>query len=131
VLPPIRREVNTSEAPPPSFSYSQGIVARGLLFIAGQIPKHPSTGEIPEHFADQARQVLDNLSSVARAAGTSLEHAVRVNVYLTDLATVYELDEIYRSYFSPPFPVRTTVQAGLRGFLIEIDAIVAMQDEPA
>jgi reactive intermediate/imine deaminase len=119
--------VRTSDAPPPSFSYSQGIVAQGLLFIAGQIPKHPSTGEIPESFGDQARQVLDNLSSVARAAGSSLEHAVRVNVYLSDISSVYELEEIYRAYFTPPFPVRTTVQAGLRGFLIEIDAIVAVE----
>jgi 2-iminobutanoate/2-iminopropanoate deaminase len=131
VLPPIRCEVRTSDAPSPTFSYSQGIVAQGLLFIAGQIPKHPVSGEVPEHFADQARQVLDNLSSVARAAGTSLEHAVRVNVYLEDLATVYELDEIYRTYFTPPYPVRTTVRAGLRGFLIEIDAIVAMGEESA
>jgi 2-iminobutanoate/2-iminopropanoate deaminase len=126
---PIRREVRTSDAPPPSFSYSQGIGAQGLLFISGQIPKHPATGEVPESFADQARQVLDNLSSVARAAGTSLEHAVRVNVYLDDIESVYELEEIYRTYFTAPFPVRTTVRAGLRGFLIEIDAIVAMDGE--
>jgi 2-iminobutanoate/2-iminopropanoate deaminase len=128
---PIRREVKTSDAPPPSFSYSQGIVAQGLVFIAGQVPKHPTTGEIAESFADQARQVLDNLSSVARAAGTSLENAVRVNVYLDDIASVYELEEIYRTYFTPPFPVRTTVQAGLRGFMIEIDAIVATEVESA
>jgi 2-iminobutanoate/2-iminopropanoate deaminase len=126
---PIRREVKTSDAPPPSFSYSQGIVAHGLVFISGQVPKHPVTGEIAESFSDQARQVLDNLSAVARAAGTSLEHAVRVNVYLDDIASVYELEEIYRGYFTPPFPVRTTVEAGLRGFLIEIDAIVAMEAE--
>ena len=123
--------MKTSDAPPPSFSYSQGIVAQGLVFIAGQVPKHPTTGEIAESFADQARQVLDNLSSVARAAGTSLENAVRVNVYLDDIASVYELEEIYRTYFTPPFPVRTTVQAGLRGFMIEIDAIVATEVESA
>ena len=99
--------MRTPDAPPPSFSYSQGIVAQGLLFIAGQIPKHPATGEVPESFADQARQVLDNLSSVAQAAGTSLEHAVRVNVYLDDIARVYELEEIFartslrRSRFGP------------------------------
>jgi 2-iminobutanoate/2-iminopropanoate deaminase len=131
VPPPIRREVQTSSAPAPSFSYSQGIIAHGMLFIAGQIPKHPATGEVAESFADQARQVLENLSSVARAAGTSLEHAVRVNVYLDDIASVHELEELYRTYFTPPFPVRTTVQVGLRGFLIEIDAIVAMEEESA
>ncbi len=102
-----------------------------MLFIAGQIPKHPASGEVPESFVDQARQVLDNLSAVARAAGTSLEHAVRVSVYLDDVASVHELEEIYRTYFTPPFPVRTTVQAGLRGFLIEIDAIVAVEGDSA
>ena len=54
---------------------------------------------------------------------------MRVNVYLDDIDEVYELEEIYRTYFTPPFPVRTTVQVGLRGFLIEIDAIVAIDGE--
>ena len=102
-----------------------------MLYIAGQVPKDPTTGEIPETFADQARRALDNLSAVARAGGTSLANAVRVNVYLDDVMAIYELEPIYREYFTPPFPVRTTIRAGLRGILIEIDAIVAIDGEGA
>lgn len=97
-----------------------------LVFIAGQVPRHPTTGKVAESLADQVRQTLENLSAVAEAGGTSLTRAVRVNVYLADLAHVEEIDEIYRSYFSAPYPVRTTVQVGLRGYLIEVDAIVAL-----
>ena len=95
-----------------------------LLFIAGQVPKDPLSGEVPTTFAEQARRTLDNLAAVAVAAGTSLERAVRVNVYLQDIELVHEMEPIYRDYFVAPFPARTTIQAGLRGFMVEMDAIV-------
>lgn len=90
------------------------------------MPKDPLTGEVPATFREQARQVLENLSAVALAGGTSLANAVRVNVYLDDINAVHELEAIYRDFFTEPFPVRTTVRVGLRGFLVEIDAIVAI-----
>jgi len=123
---PNRREVRTDNAPSPSFSYSQGIVVGRLLFIAGQVPKHPLTGDVPTTFIEQARQVLENLAAVAVAGGASLADAVRVNVYLDDIESVYELETVYREFFTAPYPVRTTVRVGLRGFLVEIDAIVAI-----
>lgn len=123
---PLRRAITTSRAPSPAFSYSQGVVFGDLLFIAGQVPRHPQTGEIPSDFDDQVRQTLDNVEAIAAEAGTSLAHALKVNVYLTDLATINAFDDVYRTYVSTPYPVRTTVQAGLRGCLVEIDAIVAL-----
>jgi 2-iminobutanoate/2-iminopropanoate deaminase len=98
-----------------------------LLFIAGQVPRHPVTRDVPVSLSDQVRQTLENLAAVARAAGTSLEHALKVNVYLDDLSTIEEFDAIYSTFFSEPLPARTTVQAGLRGYLVEIDAIVAIE----
>jgi reactive intermediate/imine deaminase len=124
-----RREVRTTDAPSPAFSYSQGMTFGNLLFIAGQVPRHPTTREVPATLADQVRQTLDNLTAVAVQAGTSLRHALRVNVYLDDLSCIEEFDEVYRRYFTEPYPVRTTVQAGLRGYLVEIDAIVAIEKE--
>jgi enamine deaminase RidA (YjgF/YER057c/UK114 family) len=97
-----------------------------FLFIAGQVPRDPLTGDVPPTFIDQARQTLENLSAIALAGGTSLLNAVKVNVYLDDLDLIQELDVVYRDYFAEPFPVRTTVSAGLRGYLVEIDAIVAL-----
>ena len=123
---PTRREVRTDRASNPVFSYSQGIAFGDLLFIAGQVPRNPLTGVVPATFIEQARQTLDNLSEVALAGGTSLANAVKVNVYLDDLESIHDLETIYRDYFSAPFPVRTTVRAGLRGYLVEIDAIVAL-----
>ncbi|HEV3186656.1 MAG TPA: Rid family detoxifying hydrolase [Acidimicrobiales bacterium] len=123
---PNRREVQTNDAPSPAFSYSQGIAVGDFLFIAGQVPKNPLTGEVPATFIEQARQALENLSAVALAGGTSLSNAVKVNVYLDDINSVHELETIYPDFFTVPFPVRTTVRVGLRGFLVEIDAIVAI-----
>lgn len=123
---PTRREVRTDRAPAPAWSYSQGIVFQNCLYVAGQVPRDPVSGEIPELFADQARQALDNLSAVAEAAGTSLRHALRVGVYLSDRTRIAELDPIYASYFERPFPARTTIEAGLRGIQIEVDAVVAL-----
>ena len=84
---------------------------------------------VPVELADQTRQTLDNLVAVAVQANTSLENALRVNVYLEDLSRIEEFEEVYRTYFTSPYPVRTTVQAGLRGYLVEIDAIVAIPRE--
>lgn len=84
---------------------------------------------MPEGFRDQAHQTLMNLSAIAHAGGATLSNAVRVNVYLENLESIHELEEIYPHYFSAPYPVRTTVAAGLRGYLIEIDAIVALNGE--
>jgi reactive intermediate/imine deaminase len=125
VLEAKRREIRTPNSPPPAFSYSQGIVVGDFLFIAGQVPKDPVTGDVPVTFVDQVRRTLDNLAAIAAAAGTSLANAVRVSVYLDDIETVHQLDPVYLEYFVAPYPARTTIQAGLRGYLVEIDAIVA------
>lgn len=124
--PSDRTAIETAEAPSPAGSYSQGMVAGGLLFIAGQVPIDPGTGVAPAEFDQQVRQTLDNLSAVARAAGASLRDAVRVGVYLTDLARFEEMDGVYREYFSAPMPVRTTIGTAIRGFPVEMDAVVAV-----
>ncbi len=121
-----RAAVNTPKAPSPRFSCSQGVIAAGLLFIAGQVPIDPATGKVAESFADQVHQTLRNLSAVAKAAGGSLADAVKVNVYLDDIERVQEMDAIYRGYFAEPLPARTTVRAGLRGFLVDMHATVAL-----
>lgn len=120
-----RREIRTLNSPPPAFSYSQGIVVEDFLFIAGLVPKDPVTGDVPVTFVEQVRRTLDNLAAIAAAAGTSLANAVRVNVYLDEIGTVHQLDPVYLEYFVAPYPARTTIQARLRGYLVEIDAIVA------
>ncbi len=122
-----RHQVKTEEAPPPGGAYSQAIVAGSLVFIAGQGPfEAPSGSKVEGPFADQARQTFRNLAAVAKAAGGSLDHAVRVGVFLRDMGDFAAMNEIFGEFFPEPFPARTTVQSNLPGFSIEVDAILQL-----
>jgi 2-iminobutanoate/2-iminopropanoate deaminase len=103
--------------------------AGGLLFCSGQIPLDPVTGElVGDTAAEQARVCLANLSAVCEAAGTTLARAVRVTVYMTDLAAFGELNDAYAAFFAddPPARVAIGVAALPRGAYVEIDAVVAL-----
>lgn len=121
-----RRAVLTTGAPAPLGSYSQGIVSGGLLFVSGQVPIDPTTRTVPKDFADRARRALDNVAAIAEAAGARLADAVRIGVFLTNLDDFPMMDVVYREYFEDPMPARTTVGASIRGYDIEIDAVIAL-----
>jgi 2-iminobutanoate/2-iminopropanoate deaminase len=121
-----RRQINTPDAPPPAGAYSQGIATSGLLFLAGQGPFDTSGQRVPGTFAEEARRAFGNLQAIARAAGADLRNAVRIGVYLLDLDNFAQMNEVCREFFDDPLPARTTIQADLRGFQIEVDAIVAL-----
>ena len=121
-----RTPVLSPDAPPPSGGYSQGIVAGGFLFLAGQGPFDASGNRAGTTIAEQVRQVLENLDAVARAAGGSLQNAVRCGMYISDMAHFAEMDAEYRRFFSDPMPVRTTIQSDLVGFDVEGDAVVLL-----
>ena len=110
--------------PPPSGPYSPGIKAGNLLFLAGQGPFDAEGNRVGETFAEQVRATLDNLERVANEAGSSLRNAVRVGAYLSTLNHFAEFNSIISEYMSEPFPARTTVPVDLRGFDVEIDAVV-------
>lgn len=98
-----------------------------LLFISGQGPIDPGTGEfVVKSFEQQARLTLDNLSAVAEAAGGTLGATVKVNAYLRDMADFPSFNELFGEYFPAPRPARTTIPAPLDGFDIEIDAVIAL-----
>ena len=121
-----RTPVLSPDAPPPSGGYSQGIVTGELLFCSGQGPYDSSGTRVGATIAEQVRQVLENLDAVARAAGGSLQDAVRVGMYISDMAHFEEMDAEYRRFFSEPRPARTTIQSDLVGFDVEGDAVVAL-----
>jgi 2-iminobutanoate/2-iminopropanoate deaminase len=126
----IEREIVQAPAAPPAIGpYSHAVRAGGLLFCSGQIPLDPSTGEIVgATSAEQARRCLENLRAVCDAAGTSLARAVRMTVYMTDLAAFNEVNEVYASFFSEQPPARVAVGVAQlpRGAYVEIDAVVAL-----
>ena len=123
-----RTAVLSQDAPQPSGGYSQGIVAGGFLYLAGQGPFDASGNHAGTTIAEQVRQVLENLDAVARAAGGSLENAVRCGMYISNMAHFDEMDAEYRRFFSDPMPARTTIQSDLVGFDVEGDAVVWLGD---
>jgi 2-iminobutanoate/2-iminopropanoate deaminase len=129
----LRRAIETDRAPAPIGPYSQAVVADGVLYCSGQVPLDPVTGELVEGgVAEQARRCLESLDAVCRAAGTQLSDAGRIGIYLTDMALFAELNEVYASFFSEPFPVRTTVGVAAlpKGALVEMDATVPLGPNP-
>ena len=125
----VRRPVETEGAPAPIGPYSQAVVADGVLYCSGQVPLDPDTGELVKGgVAEQARRCLESLDAVCRAAGTQLSEAARIGIYLTDMARFAELNDVYASFFSEPFPVRTTVGVAAlpKGALVEMDATVPL-----
>ena len=121
------RQISTNKAPQAIGPYSQGIIANGFLFTAGQIGLDPETGRLVDGgFAKQTERVLANLGAVLAEAGASWNDVVKTTVYLHDMADFPTFNEIYARHFGEARPARSTVQAaGLpRGALVEIDAIV-------
>ena len=121
------RRISTANAPQAIGPYSQGVIANGLLFTAGQIAIDPQTGRLVDGgFAAQTQRVLLNLSAVLEAAGATWADVVKTTVYLHDMADFPTFNEMYGRHIGDARPARSTVQAaGLpRGALVEIDAVV-------
>jgi 2-iminobutanoate/2-iminopropanoate deaminase len=128
-MPGDREIVQAAGAPPAVGPYSHAVRAGGLLFCSGQIPLDPQSGEIVgDTPAAQARRCLENLREVCAAAGTSLERAVRLTIYTTDLGAFAEINDAYASFFGSEPPARAAVGVAAlpRGAAVEIDAIVAL-----
>jgi reactive intermediate/imine deaminase len=119
-----KRAVSTDRAPAPAGPYSQAIAAGGFVFLAGQGPTAPDGSRVEGSFEEQARQTFSNLQALAEEAGGSLADAVRVGVYLRDMADFATMNEVYREFVPEPRPARTTIQSDLPGFDIEVDAIL-------
>ncbi len=119
-----RTSVVTDLAPPPAGHYSQAIIAGGLVWIAGQTPRCPSGERLNDRpFEAQARQALANVAAIAATAGTSLQHAAQVTVYLKDIADRFAFDKVWTEFVTAPYPARAVVQSELPGFAIEILAV--------
>jgi 2-iminobutanoate/2-iminopropanoate deaminase len=126
----MRDAVATDAAPRAIGPYSQAIRAGGLLFVSGQIPLDPATGQMVDGgVQEQTRRVMDNLAAVVGAADASMGDVVRCTIYLADMADFAVVNEIYGSYFDPPAPARATVQVARlpRDARVEIDAIALLR----
>jgi 2-iminobutanoate/2-iminopropanoate deaminase len=121
-----REVVRTDHAPAAAGPYSQGIIANGFVFVAGQGGLVPATKTIAEGgIQAQTRQCFENIKAILEAAGSSLDKVVKMNVYLTDINDFAAMNEIYASYFGAEPPARTTVQVAKLplGLIVEIEAM--------
>jgi 2-iminobutanoate/2-iminopropanoate deaminase len=124
-----REIIDAPGAPPAIGPYSHAVRMGDLLLCSGQIPLDPSTGElVGTTAAEQAQRCMENLQAVCVAAETSLDRALRLTIYMTDLADFASVNEVYGAFFSESPPARVTVGVAQlpRGAYVEIDAIVAL-----
>ena len=123
------KKISTDKAPSAIGPYSQGVVANGFLYAAGQIPLDPVSGKLVEGgIVEQTNCVMQNLQEVLGAAGVSWKEVVKTTVYLSDLANFPTLNEVYGKWLGDARPARSTVQVSAlpRGALVEIDVIAAV-----
>jgi len=117
----------TQKAPKAIGPYSQAVKAGGFLFVSGQIPINPESGNLMiASIEEQANQVILNLKSICEAAGSGLEDIVKLTIYLTDLGNFAKVNEAMLEYFPEPYPARATVEISALplGVNVEMDAIV-------
>jgi reactive intermediate/imine deaminase len=126
------QRIQTQAAPKAVGAYSQGMRAGRTVYLSGQIPLDPSTGKLVEgDFTAQLTQVFENLRAVVSEAGGSLDHIVKLTVYLTDLGHYRQLNEVMEKFFSPPFPARAAIGVASRPLdvPVEVDGIAILEGE--
>jgi reactive intermediate/imine deaminase len=122
-----RQIVHTDSAPAAIGTYSQAVRAGNTLYISGQIPLDPATGNLVSGDIDaEIRRCFDNLKAIAHAAGSSLDHAVKLSVFLTDLVHFPRVNEVMATYFAKPYPARAAVGVASlpKGARVEVECIL-------
>jgi reactive intermediate/imine deaminase len=124
-----KQPIHTKEAPGAIGTYSQAIRAGNTVYLSGQIPLDPKTAQlVTGDTRAEIKRVFDNLAAVAQAAGGTLDDAVKVNVYLTDLKNFALVNEVMTEYFKEPYPARAAIGVAQlpRGAAVEVDAVLVL-----
>ncbi len=127
----MRQAISTPAAPQAVGPYSQAVRAGSFLFISGQIPIDPATGQlVAGDITAQTRRVMQNIGEILKAAGASFDQVVRTTVYLADLAEFPAMNDAYAPFFSSPAPARSTLQAARlpRDAKLEVDVIALLSN---
>lgn len=120
------KAIHTEQAPAAIGPYSQAIEAGDFVYVSGQIPINPATGEVEQGIEKQTEQVLKNLQAILTEVGTDFSQVVKFTIYLTSMDNFVTVNEIYGSYLEEPYPARATVEVSRlpKDVLVEMDVIV-------
>ena len=122
-------EIKTDRAPKAVGPYSQGIRVGNMIFVSGQIPVDPTTGEVAPDVGRQAAQALENVAAVLNAAGASLSDIVKATVFIRNMDDFAAVNEVYASFFNAPYPARACVEVSRlpKNVLVEIEAMAVVE----
>lgn len=121
----MKKVICSSKAPGAIGPYSQAIEANGMVFVSGQLPINPETGDMPATVEEQARQSLENMKNILAEAGLTMDNVVKTTVFLQDMSLFAGMNSVYATYFSGDFPARSAfaVKELPKGALVEIECI--------
>ena len=122
----MRKAIATDKGPKPLGPYSQAVVEGDFIFLAGQGCTNPATGKLElGDVQSETKRTFENMRAILEAAGSSLDDVMKCNVYLRDINDFAAMNDVYKTFFSAPFPARTTIQAGALpgGIAVEIECI--------
>lgn len=124
----MKKIINTSKAPQAIGPYSQAVKIDGFIFTSGQIPVSPETGEVEADIQAQAKQALENLQEVLKAAGASMEKVIKTTVFIKDMNDFAAINEVYAQYFTDNYPARSCVQVAKlpMDVGVEIEAVAVL-----
>ncbi|MBP1557277.1 MAG: RidA family protein [Oscillospiraceae bacterium] len=106
----MKEQIATTKAPSAIGPYSQGVAVGDMVFVSGQLPLDPATGEFPEGIAAQTAQALENMKAILAEKGMTLDNVVKTTVFLADLNDFVPMNEVYGKYFAQPYPARSAIQ---------------------
>lgn len=123
----MKKVICSSKAPGAIGPYSQAIEANGMVFVSGQLPINPETGDMPATVEEQARQSLENMKNILAEAGLTMDNVVKTTVFLQDMSLFAGMNSVYATYFSGDFPARSAfaVKELPKSALVEIECIAA------
>ena len=125
-----KQQISTKSGASPIGAYSQGLRAGDFIFVSGQGPLDPATGQIVgDTVEEQTARVLENIRAILEAGEATMADVVKVTAHLSDLSLFERYNKVYATYFPDPKPTRTTVGSQLLGILVEIDAIAYVGDK--
>ncbi|MCL4302859.1 MAG: Rid family detoxifying hydrolase [Anaerolineae bacterium] len=125
-----KQQISTKKGASPMGAYSQGLKAGDFVFVSGQGPLDPDTGQVVGGtIEEQTTRTLENIKAILEAAGASMADVVKVSAHLSDLSLFDRYNKVYSTYFPDPKPTRTTVGSQLLGIMVEIDAIAYIGDK--